>query len=43
MTTNPKSLVGVATVFPGDSSFDLEELAGIGFVVANIRKFDGCR
>ncbi|MEH1810492.1 MAG: hypothetical protein ACYTXT_08725 [Nostoc sp.] len=43
MTTNPKSLAGVATAFPGDSSFDSEELAGIGFVVANVRKFDGCR
>ncbi|WP_448272566.1 hypothetical protein [Nostoc sp. DSM 114160] len=43
MTTNPKSLAGVAIAFPGDSSFDSLELAGIGFVVANVRKFDGCR
>lgn len=40
---NPQLLIGVATVFPGDSSFESEELAGIGFVVANVRKFDGCK
>jgi len=38
-----KSLAGVATAFPGDSSFDLEELAGIDFVMVFILKFDGCR
>ncbi|MEH2298508.1 MAG: hypothetical protein V7K88_05460 [Nostoc sp.] len=43
MTTNPQSLAGVATAFPGDSSFDSEELAGISFVVAFILKFDGCK
>ncbi|MDZ7968125.1 MAG: hypothetical protein RM368_24770 [Nostoc sp. DedSLP03] len=43
MTTNSKLLAGVAIAFPGDSSFDSLELAGIGFVVANVRKFDGCR
>ncbi|MBD2510981.1 MULTISPECIES: hypothetical protein [unclassified Nostoc] len=41
MTTNPQSLTGVVTAFPGDSSFDLQKLAGIGFVVANVKKFDG--
>ncbi|WDD31981.1 hypothetical protein PQG02_25410 [Nostoc sp. UHCC 0926] len=43
MTTNPQSLAGVATAFPGDSSFDSEEFAGISFVVAFVLKFDGCR
>ncbi|MEH2120011.1 MAG: hypothetical protein V7K46_17935 [Nostoc sp.] len=43
MTTNPQSLAGVATAFPGDSSFDSEELAGISFVLAFVLKFDGCR
>ncbi|WP_255515561.1 hypothetical protein [aff. Roholtiella sp. LEGE 12411] len=43
MTTNPQSLAGVATAFPGDSSFNSQELAGIGFVVVFVLKFDGYR
>ncbi|WP_267145346.1 hypothetical protein [Nostoc commune] len=44
MTRNPQSLTGDAVATPvNDSSFDSQELAGIGFVVVFILKFDGCR
>ncbi|RCJ19616.1 hypothetical protein A6770_05600 [Nostoc minutum NIES-26] len=39
LVMNTKSLAGVATAFPDDSSFDSQELAGIGFGL----EFDGCR